>query len=613
MKARAARGQSRPEQPILVDTTAGARDRISESACSEPVASMKNAANRRTIVGQEIAQTRPLWRRAQFHDLAERMDGRGSDVACPALQQVDASLDVRRSQKVVSVKTADVFSPSLADAKIAVRPRSPGLGLKQDANARPDQRGRNKPRPDIAGTAVNDYDLNISKCLRTNGLDRFLEKGAIVDADKYYGNQGQSLGPWAVRKTCEQRRHTTSLIEQRMANGRTIAGSRLSRIEIVARSLRHDRIDLTIPLLGDQIALPSRGVVDLTALGPLDNPIAHRGNISQGEPRRKKLRQDINNFIRQNHTLCARPTGQLASCFHKRSKCRIACCFRLLSPLRFWPTPHILEVDFVDCLRLARTVASPGFYIFVCGLVGGYSVHRRCLQYKEQPPDWGEYRSQRLFKRRGRLRVPAQPGREMRRRIGGSAVMAYLRPSELEALGLRSYGVDVRISDRASIYNPSLISLGNHVRIDDFCILSAGSGGINIGDYIHVAAYTSLIGAGRISIGDFANLSSRVSIYSSSDDYSGATMTNPTVHDDYKNVEVAEVNIGRHVIIGCGSIVLPGVTLGEGVAVGALSLVKKDCPPFGIYSGAPARLRGERLRNVLQLEERFLADRARQG
>lgn len=108
-----------------------------------------------------------------------------------------------------------------------------------------------------------------------------------------------------------------------------------------------------------------------------------------------------------------------------------------------------------------------------------------------------------------------------------------------------------------------------------FCVLSAGSGGIDIANYVHIAVYTSLIGAGRISLGNYCNLSSRVSIYSSSDDYSGMTMTNPMVPSQYTNVTHAPVMLGKHVIVGSGAVILPGVTLEDGVAIGALSLVRK--------------------------------------
>jgi len=188
--------------------------------------------------------------------------------------------------------------------------------------------------------------------------------------------------------------------------------------------------------------------------------------------------------------------------------------------------------------------------------------------------------------------------------------MALLTREQLLEMGFASVGEPVYISDKASFYGTSRIALGNHVRIDDFAVLSAGSGGIVIGNYIHIAVFTSLIGAGRIELADFANISSRVSIYSSSDDYSGATMTNPLIPEQFKKVEHAPVLIGRHVIVGCGAVVLPGVTLHEGAAIGALSLVNRDCAAFGIYAGTPAIWRKERSRDLLALEQAFLSQLA---
>jgi galactoside O-acetyltransferase len=176
----------------------------------------------------------------------------------------------------------------------------------------------------------------------------------------------------------------------------------------------------------------------------------------------------------------------------------------------------------------------------------------------------------------------------------------------IDAMGFAAVGENVQISDRASFYGISRIALGNHVRIDDFCVLAAGDGGIIIGNYVHIAAFSSLIGKGRITLSDFSGLSSKVSIYSSSDDYSGAALTNPTVPTEYTGVTHADVWLGRHVIIGSGSVVLPGVTLEEGVAVGALSLVNRDCKAFGIYAGNPARRIKDRKRDLLEVEKRFL-------
>ncbi|MBN3966970.1 acyltransferase [Pseudomonas gregormendelii] len=183
--------------------------------------------------------------------------------------------------------------------------------------------------------------------------------------------------------------------------------------------------------------------------------------------------------------------------------------------------------------------------------------------------------------------------------------MAFLTREQIFEMGFIHVGENVKLSDKASYYNCANITIGNNVRIDDFCVISAGTGGIVIGSYIHIAVYSLLTGAGKITLNDFSGLSSRVSIYSSSDDYSGASMTNPTVPDEFTCVKSADISVGRHVIVGAGSIVLPGVIIEEGVAVGALSLVSKNCLAFGIYSGVPVKRIKERKNDFLDLEQKL--------
>jgi acetyltransferase-like isoleucine patch superfamily enzyme len=125
---------------------------------------------------------------------------------------------------------------------------------------------------------------------------------------------------------------------------------------------------------------------------------------------------------------------------------------------------------------------------------------------------------------------------------------------------------------------------------------------VELGSYIHIGGGCFLSARGGISMGDFSGLSQNVSIYSATDDYLGHRMTNPTVPEHLTGVTVAPVAIGRHVILGSGAVVLPGVTLGEGAAVGALSLVNRSLDEWGVYAGSPARLRGPRKRNPLALE-----------
>lgn len=184
--------------------------------------------------------------------------------------------------------------------------------------------------------------------------------------------------------------------------------------------------------------------------------------------------------------------------------------------------------------------------------------------------------------------------------------MAFLNKDQIESMGFKSIGENVLLSDKASYYNCKDITIGSNTRIDDFAVLSAGKGGIEIGQYVHIAIGASIIGAGTVYIKDFAGLSSRVSVYSSNDDYSGEFMTNPTVPDSFTNVSHGVVSIGRHAIVGSGAVILPNVTLEDGVAIGALSLVTKNCTEFGIYIGTPAKKIKERKRDLLSLESQLI-------
>ena len=178
---------------------------------------------------------------------------------------------------------------------------------------------------------------------------------------------------------------------------------------------------------------------------------------------------------------------------------------------------------------------------------------------------------------------------------------SFFSREELLKIGFKQVGINVKISRKASFYAPNKISIGNNVRIDDFCILS---GNITIGNYIHIAAYSALYGGDKgITLDDFVNISSRVCIYSVSDDYSGISMTNPMVPDELKNVVSQKVYLKKHVIIGSTSVILPGVILEEGSAFGSFSLINHNSEPWSINAGIPAKKIKDRNKNILNIEK----------
>ena len=72
----------------------------------------------------------------------------------------------------------------------------------------------------------------------------------------------------------------------------------------------------------------------------------------------------------------------------------------------------------------------------------------------------------------------------------------------------------------------------------------------------------------------------------------------------FKKTEEKEVIIKKHVIIGSGSTILPGSTLNEGVAVGAMSMVKGISEAWMIYAGIPAKAINARRKDIIEEYER---------
>jgi acetyltransferase-like isoleucine patch superfamily enzyme len=181
--------------------------------------------------------------------------------------------------------------------------------------------------------------------------------------------------------------------------------------------------------------------------------------------------------------------------------------------------------------------------------------------------------------------------------------MSFYNENELKEIGFKYLGKNVLISNKTSIYNAKNITIGNNTRIDDFCILSAGEGGIEIGNYVHIACYSSLIGKGKIQMKDYSGLSSRVSVYSSSDNYDGEYMTNPCLPKNVVNTIHKDVVIGKHVVIGSNSVILPGVTLVDGCSIGAMSLVNKSIDEPYVCVGIPIKKLKPRKSNIFNLEK----------
>lgn len=176
---------------------------------------------------------------------------------------------------------------------------------------------------------------------------------------------------------------------------------------------------------------------------------------------------------------------------------------------------------------------------------------------------------------------------------------SFYSADELNTLGLKSFGDNVLISKKCSIYSPEKISIGNNVRIDDFCILS---GEIKLGSHIHISAYSALYGANGIKMENYTGISPRTTIFSAMDDFQGDYLIGPIHTKEYINVTGGKVILRKFSQLGSGSTVFPNIEIGEGAVTGAMTLVNKDLNPWTVNVGIPVTKswsRSKRIKGII--------------
>lgn len=165
----------------------------------------------------------------------------------------------------------------------------------------------------------------------------------------------------------------------------------------------------------------------------------------------------------------------------------------------------------------------------------------------------------------------------------------------------------VTIHPLARVIGLDHIRFGAPVIIDDFVMIYAKAM-IDIGNYCHIAAFSSVIASREIELADFVAVSHGARLLTATDDFKGHGFGNSTVPTRCRNLKCGPIRVGRFCIVGANSVVLPGVTIGEGATVGAGSVVTRDLLPWGVYIGN--RRVGERDRvGVLSSYADFMAAR----
>lgn len=179
-------------------------------------------------------------------------------------------------------------------------------------------------------------------------------------------------------------------------------------------------------------------------------------------------------------------------------------------------------------------------------------------------------------------------------------MLDYFEHAEATAI-FGSVGANTRISRDIAYYNPQQIHIGANTRIDSQTILLA-SQSFTIGSHVHIGIGVKIFGSsGSIVIANYCGLSAGVTLFTATDDYHHGYMTNPTIPNQYRMVKTGNIIMEEHSIIGCNTVIMPGITVGYGAAIGALSFVNKSVPEGLIVSGNPIRKTG--MRNLVRLKE----------
>ncbi|MFA5650343.1 MAG: acyltransferase [Proteiniphilum sp.] len=125
--------------------------------------------------------------------------------------------------------------------------------------------------------------------------------------------------------------------------------------------------------------------------------------------------------------------------------------------------------------------------------------------------------------------------------------------------------------------------MGDYSVIEDWAIINNSVGDIVVGNYTRVGAGNTIIGP--VTIGDKVNLAQNVVVSGLNHNFGDI---NQTIVE--QGVNTKEIVIHDDVWIGANSVVLSGVTIGKHVVVGAGSVVTKNIPDFCVVVGNPARV-----------------------
>jgi acetyltransferase-like isoleucine patch superfamily enzyme len=149
-----------------------------------------------------------------------------------------------------------------------------------------------------------------------------------------------------------------------------------------------------------------------------------------------------------------------------------------------------------------------------------------------------------------------------------------------------SLGDNVVFETGVLVFHPENITIGSNVYVGHYAILKGYyKNHMVVGNDVWIGQQCFLHSAGGLTIEEGVGIGPSVKILTSSHSDPGREW--PIMSGA---VVFAPVKIERFSDIGIGSVLLPGITIGEGTQVGAGAVVSENTPPYSVVAGVPARV-----------------------
>ena len=175
------------------------------------------------------------------------------------------------------------------------------------------------------------------------------------------------------------------------------------------------------------------------------------------------------------------------------------------------------------------------------------------------------------------------------------ARQASIGPKSRRARSFGAFGTGSGILfPTVALYGEAYMRIGRDVIVGPYCTLSAGvmpghvpeqDPVVTIGDGVLIGRGSGIVGHRSVAIGDGVFTGHHVYVTDANHGYEDV---HETIGRQF--APPRPVSVGAGSWLGHGSVVLPGATVGEHVAVGAGSVVSGELPSYSVAVGNPARV-----------------------